>query len=405
MEKYIKAPSRKSTKRLIIDASLGVLLFVACVYLFYHQAIWSSPTSPFPSDLSDHIRNVGMGHGYSLNAFFLGLILQHVPNPPVGIAIFEAALVVATWVASTCFIKKFFGKNIDYPELVALPLLFLTSCYLPLGEIGYYRNSLITQPWHNITYIGMRLFAILTMHFFVEVLQKPGNKMPTVREWLLISILLAIATSIKPNFLLTFGLTLAIYIAVKFGLDVYHGDDLADAIKSAFAMGSVVIPSLIILKIQSQELYGTPDQTGQESGLVLQFIESRFFADGILTAAIKTVFALAFPVLLLFIQRKNAADVDRFFFWHYLAALAIVIVLAETGPRAAHGNFSWGLYNAAYLLYLWFAPWFVVSCKQQFAESGRIGGLSVGCAVLLGCQYFSGLQYFLLLLSGQAYLC
>ncbi len=402
MEKGMKALSDKSIRRLILDAILGSLLFAACTYLFYHQAIWT-PGSLFPSDLSEHIRLITMGHRYSLIAAFLSVIIQHAPNAPLSIALFEAALVVATWMVSACFIKKFFGKGIDHPELVALPLLFLASCYMPVEEIGFYRGSLVTQPWHNITYIGMRLFAVLTMLFFVEVLQKPGSKMPSVRDWLLVSISLALSTSAKPNFLLTFGLTLAIYVVVKFGLAVYHGDDLAAAVKSALAMGSVVIPSLVILKMQSQQLYGAADSTGQESGIVLQFLESQFFADGVHIAVIKIVTALLFPTLLLLIQRKSSTDADRFFFWHYLAAIAIVIVLAETGPRATHGNFVWGLYGAAYLLYLWFVPWLVSSCKRQFAEVGRIGGLNVACAALLTCQFLSGAKYFLLVLSGQPY--
>lgn len=386
-------------RRLLLDCFLGMILFFVFFMLFYKQATTSDIS--YPSDLQVHIQIAERGHGYSLLHWLLGIITRVCANKALGVALFESAIVVATWIISSLYVRRF-HIGAACPELIACALLFLCSCFLPIEGIGFYIGGLVTQPWHNITFFGMRLLSVATMFGFMSVLSKPDAHL-SLSEWLSIATLLMLTTAVKPNFLITFAPTVAIFIMMVLIHQIRAKESLSKELKKAFVMGSVILPALAILWLQSRVLY-KPSISGEEtSGIALTIIGSKFFSKGPVIASIKLARVLTFPAIAYWVNRDNVHRTDKFNYLHFAISILVIIVFTETGKRANHGNFYWCVYNAGYLLFLWCVPWFIESCLYEIKHSGRLRPSHFIGIILLAWHFLSGVAYFISLMGGSGY--
>jgi hypothetical protein len=67
---------------------------------------------------------------------------------------------------------------------------------------------------------------------------------------------------------------------------------------------------------------------------------------------LKLLCGLSFPTLVGFANNKKLLRTEKFIYAMYSVQLLISIIFAETGKRANDGNFKWGLYCAAFFLFL-----------------------------------------------------
>lgn len=159
-------------------------------------------------------------------------------------------------------------------------------------------------------------------------------------------------------------------------------------------MGTTVFPACIVLWYQSNILFET-SASGGESGIAIMFAEW-FLGGSFKDVILKFFCGCSFPLIVMIHERKRMTKKDNFIYLMFLVTLCQVSMLGETGRRATHYNFYWGLYNSAYLLFAFAISKF---CDVWRGERKEIFYKVVGI-VLLGAHLISGITYFLYVYSG-----
>lgn len=388
-----------------ITLIIGIALYKLCYQLFYYQSIqYTGVLGNYQSDLPTHIQFGLNGGNYSCLYWIIGIIVRNLGNS--SIAVLQSIFVVITWYFTAKLVTKISGFNSIISIYVAVGLIFLSNICIPTYNFYYtagYKSTftLTTQPWHNITYIDMRLFAVITIYYFVD-LYKNYQKEVLWTNYLFVTSFLFLSVCIKPNFLISYALALLISLIIDFAKDSKKMDNIWKYI----ILGSTVFPSCVILFIQSRILYPsgiTGGDTGT-SGITLRWFATELFSSGLVLGTVNIILGLAFPMLVLILNRGR--DKLFKFIWIFFVATFIVInIFTETGPRAFHMNFYWGVLCASYLLFLFSIAYFMKNWKENFPKARNISLLYKFVGVFLFIAHtLSGLFYFDLLLKGSTYL-
>ncbi len=378
--------------------AISCVVFWAARKLFLNQILF--PTD-YPSDLPAHISAALVGDFYSINSPLLRLF--HWLNGYSAIASYLSGIVVLTMWAGAWMIKTLLqinhpDANLDISRIfvVAAPLVFLCSIYLPgfYGVFYYVAENHVTdftQPWHNSTYLLMRLFSLAAMTYYFKIqsgyLQKP---LPT--GWIAFLLSLTLVNAAKPNFFIAFApaaLCFFVYDLIKSG-----------NLKRIVWFGIPFLLSCSVLLLQAGALYsggGEGDQSGIEisTRLFKQVLQNGIFLPHIVAG---TTFVL-FVTLLCIVHREGKRSL--WFGWTaYFFSFLTRWFLMETGPRANHGNFTWGAKGIAYLL--------ACICLERLIDLKlrkkiSVNAFLVACLLLL-LMVGSGVVYFVKLSQGAPYL-
>ncbi|MBQ6812117.1 MAG: hypothetical protein IJP06_03285 [Agathobacter sp.] len=380
-------------KNLVVSVGkvfITAAVFLASVFLFYRQG--TAVEGLYMSDLQDHIAFALAGDSYSLLYFVMGFVLRITGGSVMAIAILEALLVVGTgWVTYLLFSKRVSEEKKSVVFVVSFALLFFTSIYVPILYPHYYIQTFVTQPWHNITYIGMRFFAVLTMYAFFEVYESYLENV-TVKQWIGVALPLLCATAIKPNFLLAFSFALLAVLILDFVKNFFDKKKFLNMIK----MGTTVFPACAALLVQAVILYGPTDTGAAESGLIITW-GATLLQDGFLPLVMRIICGLSFPIMIYVLGHKQLDKQERFVYLMYIITFIQVHMLGESGARATHGNFTWGIYNSAYILLIYTIAFFMEHYSLKKANGKAVCMIGWG---ILALHLVSGMVYFLLLLAG-----
>jgi len=366
------------------------------------------------SDSPDHIEAAIRLEGYGLETILFYFISRFADYPLLQLlfALWETAVFMATWFFCQKFIEDFFHINRWMNLLVATGLMFLCSIYIPVFCPTFYMHSLGTQPWHSSTQLAMRLGAVIFLYFFLDVYPEYRDGI-SKEKWLRMSILLAVTTMMKPNFLISF--------CAAFGIIMLR--DLlkyrtAKVFKQILQFGSIIALSLAVLGVQYWLIYAT-ESLGSSSGIQLVFFSDLLWEGGALHMLFKFGRDLAFPFLVwsqVNYLEKNAVSTGKktksinFLFLMYLASLLIFSLFKETGHRANHGNFEWGVLISYFTMFLYMVPAFIenVQTRQESALTRRRHGVMIKTVDVAGCSllilhFASGLLYYLWIAMGRIY--
>lgn len=322
----------------IILVLTAILLSVLTSILFYLQTL--SLSGAWESDLPTHISYALYMDNYSI-LFALIKWLYTVTNyMNYSIGLLEGLTVGFAFLVVTITIEKLFSHSRWLSMAISFCLLFLTNMYVPGLFPRFYRGSLISQPWHNITYNAMRPFAVLTMLFFASLHKiYREEKRISLKYWLLTCVSLVISAMLKPNFLMGFAPALLVYLLIDF-----FGK--RNTFKNEFLLGCVVLPAIAILPIQAGLLFD--DSNGLIFGPSIFF-----FTEGVVFFIMKFVSSLLLPAIVYIYNRRrldNGAGIAAWgFFWVTLQAMFIM----ESGIRQTHGNFLWGCEILGYILFMY----------------------------------------------------
>lgn len=371
---------------------IGWVFFLSATFLFYCQSICYHDM--YPSDLPAHIEIAKSGNGYSLLYFLMSLILNIFKGggAQAAIACLGGVLIVGTYIIGCQYIVK--ESNIDSinASFISGVLIILCCIYIPILKPDFYTGSLITQPWHNITYIGMRLFSLLVMHEFLNII----DDLNTIRfsEWMKITILLMISTSIKPSFFIMFAPVLGcLLIKDKINKRITVGH----LIKA----GGMLIPSLWIILLQTKILYGAHSN----SGIIFSISESVFFKDGCIGSLFKVVGSLTFPIAVFLRHRGGLDRRSGFICAMHFVSIIQAIFFEESGERAGNGNFWWGCMFGGYMFFAWCIPRYILDYMNAMKSRKRADKYLVFCGILFAGHIISGITYFGICLSGGYYYC
>ena len=197
MRTVMEYKRKNDIRNIVFKYFIPAVLLILFTLLAYRQI---KVPKGYPSDISQHIRIAKEGRGYSFLYKTLELLLMFAGKryKAIIIALFEGFLSVLTIYPTAAWMRKRYQTDNWIAFLAAEGMLFLSSIYLPVLQPYFYKSGIVTQPWHNITYIGMRLFAALTLCFFSDILDMYQQEL-SFRDWLKIALPLAVATGIKPE--------------------------------------------------------------------------------------------------------------------------------------------------------------------------------------------------------------
>lgn len=88
----------------------------------------------------------------------------------------------------------------------------------------------------------------------------------------------------------------------------------------------------------------------------------------------------------------------------YGVSLMVAILLRETGPRSAHGNFYWGLYSSGFFLMAF--VWALLATNYNEAREKKVSLIGTDkayfilCGILSVWHIISGVIYFSMLSFG-----
>lgn len=393
--------SKEQRFRLAANICISFVLYALLTLLFYRQA-WEYE-GRYWSDLPWHIRAGIDGGDYSFLYFMIGTIYR-LTGSYFWIASFESSLVILAFLASEEYLYRSLKVSGKWAVCISAGAIFLCSLYVPLLYPYCYPGSLLTQPWHNITYLGMRLFSIPVFFHTLHILESYRNRF-TWKDWLIIAAPLLLCTSIKPNFLAGYSMALLCILIADFAGDLFKKELSVSSFFRYISLGSTVFPAVLILFYQMFILYGEQNGVASESGMTLLLWSSQFFEQGIMTAIIGVIRDLAFPLLVTAYGYKCFSKKDKFVWLLFLITLIQRIVLEETGPRAGDGNFTWAIYNVGYLLFLYMVPKFIQLVRMvPWGQKGLREKCFTWAGTILLCMHlFFGLRYFLIVLSGEIY--
>lgn len=190
-----------------IEKAVSALIFIGLMplfgYLYYYQLKGS-----FPSDLSAHLAGALSGEGYSLLSR-LYFVLYHAVDDIWLIAVMLAVVSASQPLIIAYILKNGIGKReCTIPWYVLLfcgvCLTFVCEIYIPVLAPYFYKFSSVTQPWHNQTYIFMKICSLITVVVY-EKMEKNYLNSIKFADWILFVILLTITNAFKPNFVLFFA--------------------------------------------------------------------------------------------------------------------------------------------------------------------------------------------------------
>ena len=385
---------KKKVVFFIVAIILNVLVFVFSNGLFKKFII-----NPDSSDYANHISAAINNEGYSL-MHLIFKCAHHIYDNPIFYAFIMSMITVATVVVLFVFLKKLFKSDkfavSDYIILaISISSLFVASIYIPkYYNYLYVSSTLITQPWHNSTYVLMRLFGFATLilyYYLIDNYYKKGNK----HFFIIFTVLLTLVNYSKPNFFLAFApsmLILLIYDLIK---------SRGKKLKSIIDFGMCVVISMPVLFYQTSKVY----DSGEKSSIIIsaeKFINAIRNERYLLSLFSNLLFPILVLLVILFISRKSKLNVKKYIqsWLMFLFSYLQYMFMAETGPRAQHGNYSWGIYFFTLNLYL-ISLYELIKLKKEQMINSILFYFIIFIYIL---NVVFGIYYFYLLLIGDSYI-
>ncbi len=272
------------------------------------------------------------------------------------------------------------------------------AIYVPWFNKEPYLGQSSPNVWHNPTTIAVKPFALLIfLMVAAEIIRCKESDFEegiSALKGILISILLIFSCLAKPSFVQIFYP--AIFTLMVIWLFVYRGKNL----KMALQLLLVCVPSLIVMILQFVAAF----MSGSGEGGGITFAPLQVAGLRTNSIAISMLLVTAFPLLMLILTiiRKKMGWSEIFAWILFLWGTTWRLLLAETGERAAHGNFSWGYVLGLYMI------WFVsVRSYLELYFNDEMTGTKRGvgfyiASVVLALHFLSGLYYlFYLIVLGH----
>jgi hypothetical protein len=216
----------------------------------------------------------------------------------------------------------------------SLAVLLASHVFLPtLAVPNLYYGYLVPTAYHNPTQQLNKLFALAIWVLWSRQFVEAGGRRPQVVATLAA---LCIGSALaKPSFLIGF-LPISGLLALR---DLWRRHFAAVV---AYAL-AIAVPTLLVLVVQAVATYGAKTTSGVIFAPFAVFTRPGEFI-------LKLPMALAFPVV---VTVAYGLSFRLQMAWLYAAlAIAYAVLLAESGPRLAQGNFAWTTQTGIFLLYV-----------------------------------------------------
>lgn len=389
--------SRKIKDNVILV--LGALVLAAFFsFLFYRQAIMHN--EEYLSDVPTEIYVALNNYTNNLLLILINSLLQLTPGFLYTIGLLEGLIQGFSWACTSVFINKYTRMSRPKSMMISLGLLFLTNIPIPWLFPRFYAGSLIAQPWHNITYIAMKPFAVLTLYNFYELYRiYSEEKRISTKHWILTMVMMALATNMNAGFMMTFGIVFTALLIIDLAKKRNNAENV-------LIMALTMVPALVLLFSQ----YAINCMSVADKPYRLVFGPSMyFFMEGIKAFVMKFVTGLAFPVLVFAYNRKKHPKYALLEAVSFLVGLIEAMFIVENGARAGNGSFLWGMQFFGFMLYAYAVPqlfdnikYILHKPKKEKREKEEKDRMYMVIGLLLVLAHIvSGLYYFYRLMQGN----
>lgn len=386
---------------------LLVIVSVVTLTLFYRQTIGN--TEWYHSDMKAYILEMqGLESAYEFPypVFFKFAAFIHLfTGAELAVAIATMVLNVAAIVVTKEAFNHMNGcrtwKTGVFISLVTVALFFVSMLFPPKGMYlpgikHIYLGVFTPNPFHNATYMAARPFAVLAFLWYVKLLPvyEQGVKKDNIRDYILFSVFLLLATMTKPSFTLVLVSTAGLIMLYRMVCSKFRN------FVPTVQLGVTFIPTFIDLLYQYKGVF-VPDE-GVEGGVGFCFGE--IWAQYCDNLPLAICLAVGFPLLVLVLNFKECKKNTMFLFsWQlYAVSFAEAFFLYEKGFRKYDFNFSWG-----YVCGIFFCHF---GALQVLLKRTLQRNHTKKDKVLIGMQWLAyawhlacGLWYFGIIFSGKMY--
>ena len=321
----------------LLGAAILLIIGIAAFAVAYRQA-----GMPF-TDIEIHMRSAdAIFRGEKSESypgwFYVCGFLAHVLHVPLEMS---AALACSIFNV-LCFAVMYdilhheFGKTGFINHVAVFVMAFLGPIHFNTRDI--YNNTAIFNTWHNPTNTSVKFLSMLC--FFLMVYSIDLQKQETVvisnrtitKKKIDIALSAAVFVSLlcKPSFFQVLAPTLGVIYLVQ----LFRGKKtIWDCLKDCL----IYVPSVLLMFYQ---MFANFSGAGEGFEIAV-FKVWRFFSSNLF---LSTLALTAFPlfVAVFCVKDWKKAKSFQYSFVFFTVGLLEFAVLAETGERWTHGNFSWG---------------------------------------------------------------
>lgn len=398
----------------LLDAAVFLVLLAAVsavTLTLFHRQTLGSPQG-YHSDMKAYILEMqGLNSKYSFPypvffklSAFIHLFADAELSVAIATMLLNSLAIVITKLALNRMLLSVESRWWEgiLVSLLSVSLFFISMLYPPKGiylpGIKFnYLGVFSPNPFHNATYMAARPFTILAFLWYVRLLPvyEKGANRKSIRDYVLFSLFLLLATMTKPSFTLvmvsTAGLIM-LYRLIRSGFRNFV---------PTVQLGLTFVPTFIDLLYQFQGVF--VPQEGAEGGIGFCFGE--VWANVCDNIPLAVCLLVAFPLLVLVLNFRDLKinTLYRFSWQLFLLGLAEAFFLYEKGFRKFDFNFSWGYMCGAFFCH--FGSLVLLAGKTKKAADATV--ISRG---LLAAQWLAylwhlvcGILYFRQFMTGAMY--
>ena len=392
--------------------ALCLIGYTALMYrLFYLQALHCGLRDIYISDIKAYLQTIlGLESGYDFPYpvyFTLGKFFLLFTNVAVAGALAAALLNSLGVVVLFYYMKKTlreyaeetaFRKYAGFlAAFLSFGMFFVSMLYLPdnlyLPGLGHkYLGTFTPNPYHNITYMATRPFAILAFFLFARILDYYEEK-TDIKEFFLFGLSLLLTTLTKPSYTLVLVSTAGLLMVYRLFRGRWKN------FKRSLYLGFAFVPTFIDLLYQYGGVFGRSSQAGEEGGVGFGLASVWKMYSGNIPFSV--ALALGFPLLVLLLHpgeiKKNT--LYRFSWAQLIVSAGEFFLLYEKGRRFADANFSWGYMHGMFFV---FVTSLFVLAYDTIKKRTKIPVLCLQW-LAYGAHLICGIVYFLYVWKGNPY--
>lgn len=366
-----------------------------CFYLYYNQLLYPI-TGKFEADTPVHVSMAVEDHfWYSITAFVYLFFSLFSISKILTALMLAVATSLAVYLTAVLADRIFDAYDITVCRPVVYTLAFLANFamgfYVRRFNVQHYIGYQNANMWHNSTYTVMRVVALWALILYFDIV-KSGDR--SFKKLWIYSMALALTTAVKPSFLVVFAPVMA--IGLLFDLIFRH-----DNFKNVFSLGLTVVPSLVVIVLQSMVLFGGDTGNGYA---ISPFTALSQRGDH---PKVTLILSILFPLMVFATHIKKAFS-DRIYGYSlltWLMGFLEVFLFTETGSRGGDGNFFWGYSIALFVVFLESA---IIVVRDVYSWRAGVLGLcmkicTIACGAVFVWHALSGVWYLALLLKGYTY--
>ncbi len=379
--------------------------------LFYQQAVHCGTRELYFSDIKAYLETIlGVECDYDFPYpvfFWLGRFFLLFTNVAVAASL-AASLLNSLGIAVLFYymeraVREYQGKD-DLGGCTGLFAVFLTfgmffvsMLYLPGGVrlpgiTNSYLGVFTPNPYHNITYMATRPFAILAFFLFARILDYYEDR-TDIREFLWFGFSLLLTTMTKPSYTLILVSTAGLVMLWRLFRGKWKN------FKRSFYLGLAFVPTFMDLLYQFGGVFGRNSQAGEYGGIGIGIGSVwKLYTNNIPLAV---VLALGFPLLVLVLHGREIKNntLYRFSWAQLIVSVLEFFLLYENGRRFSDANFSWGYMHGIFFV---FVTSLMLLARDTVRKQGKRYLLWAQWA-LYALHLACGAGYFLYIWSGNGF--